>query len=160
MYNCRTYRERFEISIQPSVVLSVAFFMLIIQQYNPNLMSLFTTIPVQNISQAPKIENSARGRTPLPPLNEPFEGRSLPSRRSSGGGHGDFEERTYNCETCSRWFFVDSNGDRNKEGNGGPAYEEYMAKKPQNPQILMHHVSDGCHVTIRIPLIPSLFFSH
>jgi hypothetical protein len=24
----------------------------------------------------------------------------------------------------------------------------------------MHHVSDGCHVTIRIPLIPSLFFSH
>jgi hypothetical protein len=82
--------------------------------------------------------------------------------------HGDFEENTYYCETCSGWFLIDSNGDRNKEGNRGPAYEEYMTKnggdgslnKPQDPQILMHHVSNGCHVAIRIPLIPSLFFSH
>jgi UDP-N-acetylmuramyl pentapeptide synthase len=50
---CRTNQERFVVSIQPAVVLRVAFFMLIIQQYNPNLTSLFTTI--QNLSQAPKM---------------------------------------------------------------------------------------------------------
>jgi ribosomal protein S27AE len=139
---------------------------------------------IQKISQSQKIENSAGGRTPLPPSNAPFEGRSLPSRRSSGGGggngrhrcpkcgtsvtfrHGDFEENTYYCATCSGWFLIDSNGDRNKDGNGGPAYEEYMttngseesSNKPQDPQILMHHVSDDFLVARRIPLIP--FSSH
>lgn len=128
-------------------------------------------------SQAKKIENSAGGRTPSPPppphLNTPFEGRSLPSSKSGGDGgagggngrhrcpkcgtsvtfrHGDFEENTYYCATCSGWFLIDPNaiGDKNKEGSGGPAYEEYMTKngsdgssnKPQGPQILMHHVSD------------------
>lgn len=124
-------------------------------------------------SHATKIDNSA-GRTPSSPhLNPPFEGRSLPSRKSGGDGgagggngrhrcpkcgtsvtfrHGDFEENTYYCATCSGWFLIDSNttGDRNKEGSGVPAYEEYTTKsgsdgssnKPQGPQIIMHHVSD------------------
>ena len=134
-----------------------------------------TTGPnTQFLSHAAKVENSAGGRTPSSPhLNTPLEGRSLPLRKSGGDGgagggngrnrcpkcgtsvtfrHGDFEENTYYCATCSGWFLIDSNttGNRNKEESSGPACDEYTtnngsngsSNKPQSPQIIMHHVSE------------------
>lgn len=116
------------------------------------------------------VSSSAGGRiTSVPPSRSgsapaSFEGRTLPSRKSGGGGgtdgggsgrhrcpkcgtsvtfrHGDFEENTYYCATCSGWFLIDTNA------MAGGSNKEYVAKngsdgeskRLEDPQILMHHV--------------------
>jgi len=130
------------------------------------------TAVVQQENPEKITSSSAGGRiTNAPPrsTSASLEGRSLPSRKSgsSGGGgndgrhrcpkcgtsvtfrHGDFEENTYYCATCSGWFLIDNNNvisDKSKQGSDS-SYQEYVAKngsdgtKPQDPQILMQHVS-------------------
>ena len=135
--------------------------------------------PIRGSSAGGRITN-----TP-PPSSSPsgsasFEGKSLPSRKSAGGGgsdggngrhrcpkcgtsvtfrHGDFEENTYYCATCSGWFLIDTNatsdGSKHQTG-GGLAYQGFLPKngsdgapkQPQDPQILMHHVSDHSLVVV------------
>lgn len=120
----------------------------------------------------PEIVNSSAGGriTNVPPTSSSnlgsatFSGRTLPSRKSGGGGDGgsgrhrcpkcgtsvtfrhdkDFDENTYYCATCSGWFLIDSSA----EGSKGATFEEYAAKngsdgaptKRQDATILMQHV--------------------
>lgn len=119
---------------------------------------------------ATNIKNSAGGRLPLLPTSastnttfaSPSIGdKSITSKRSSGGGggryrcpkcgthvtfrHGDFEENTFYCASCSGWFLITpstitADGTTTKKDS----YSEYPnteGNQPQDPHILMQHVS-------------------
>jgi len=91
--------------------------------------------------------------TLVPPSSLPV---SSSKRRSSGGGggsgryrcpkcgtnvtfrHGDFEENTFYCATCSGWFLTTPNSITSNANNGtnGPN---------KDPEILMHHIPEQGH---------------
>ena len=103
---------------------------------------------------------------PYPPPSSVESSTSLPHRKGGSGGsrhrcpkcgtsvtfrHGDFEENTFYCATCSGWFVTNPNTFAGADGtpmkSDGSPYEEFLAKngeggkKSIDHQILMRHVS-------------------
>lgn len=109
-----------------------------------------------------EISHSSTGRRiSAPPISRP-SGDQLPtSRRSAGGGggggtgryrcpkcgthvtfrHGDFDENTFYCATCSGWFLVTPNtvtaGDRSSNGEDFAPQNSSIEKRPE---LIMEHV--------------------
>jgi hypothetical protein len=114
--------------------------------------------------------SSGRGQTtsttyPPPSSVNPTTTKAAPRKYGGGGGrhrcpkcgthvtfrHGDFEENTFYCATCSGWFVANDNtimGEGADKGDGSP-YDEFVAKKgtknhPEEHHIVMQDVSIIC----------------
>jgi hypothetical protein len=111
--------------------------------------------------------SSSNSNTPYsPPLSSAETSKGIHSRKSGGGGsggrhrcpkcgthvtfrHDDFEANTFYCATCSGWFVANPNtisGTTDGDKVDDSPYDEFLAKngetrKPEDPLILMHHVS-------------------
>jgi hypothetical protein len=113
--------------------------------------------------------SSSNSNTPYsPPLSSGETSKASPSRKSGGGGsggrhrcpkcgthvtfrHNDFEANAFYCATCSGWFVANPNTITGNTTDGDKVddspYEEFLNKngetprKPEDPLILMHHVS-------------------
>jgi hypothetical protein len=118
------------------------------------------------LSAAGAGSSTGRGPTssiPYPPPSSVNTTNTKAGPRKYGGGggrhrcpkcgthvtfrHGDFEENTFYCATCSGWFVANPNtitGEGADKGDGSP-YDEFLAKKgtknPEEHHILMQHVS-------------------
>eukprot|EP00565_Helicotheca_tamesis_P003828 CAMPEP_0185724706 /NCGR_PEP_ID=MMETSP1171-20130828/1112_1 /TAXON_ID=374046 /ORGANISM="Helicotheca tamensis, Strain CCMP826" /LENGTH=780 /DNA_ID=CAMNT_0028392625 /DNA_START=43 /DNA_END=2385 /DNA_ORIENTATION=+ len=112
-------------------------------------------------------------------INKPNIRKSSSGGGGSGGGtgrhrcpkcgiavtfrhHGDFEQNTFYCATCSSWFTVEPTRMRARSNDGtsgvGPTFEEFVSKNDENrtgipttrrsrmesepPQILMQHIPE------------------
>jgi predicted RNA-binding Zn-ribbon protein involved in translation (DUF1610 family) len=129
-----------------------------------------------NVVLASSIGSTPGRGSPSKPCTHGESSSSTTSRKIARGGGGgrhrcpkcgttvtfrcDFEENTFYCASCSGWFVANPNTivavDSIDDKGDGSVYEEFMArngaKKPEDPKILMRHVSSSFRNNILLPL--------